>query len=77
MRRFVIDYPVSALAQKKTEMFTYNLILCLTANTTGLISKFWKLYSGMGSLAEELFVCDKSRRLKITKLSLRHSSTII
>jgi hypothetical protein len=26
-------------------MFTYNMLGCLTANSTGLVAKFWKLYT--------------------------------
>jgi hypothetical protein len=37
-----------------TDMFTYNMIVCITSNTTGLTEKFWKLFTPRLYFDEEL-----------------------
>jgi hypothetical protein len=35
-----------AIGSKMSEMFTYNMIDCITANSSGIISMFWKMRTG-------------------------------
>jgi hypothetical protein len=42
----------SDFGQKMSEMFTYNMLDCITANTSGILSTFWKMRTGYLTFSE-------------------------